>query len=152
IGTLLASITCVSGIACRPASLVDVPTTSSVVDPAVVASASGATQLFRDAVTTSSVVYNGAGCTSSAVAAVAIFSDACEVESQYGTAPCPQGIDERTMGVIADNLHLTFHQMRQRANMARDALGRYAPDTPIAWRGQLFAIEGYAVLWFGEVF
>jgi len=52
----------------------------------------------------------------------------------------------------SDNLYAMIHQARVQAQEGREALRLYYPDAPRAWHGQLYAIEGYTVLWLAELF
>ena len=58
-------------------------------------------------------------------------------------------------GLGGANMYVYIHRARARIALARQALQLYAPDgpsTPKAWQGELYALEGYTVLWFAENF
>lgn len=63
-------------------------------------------------------------------------------------------IDER----ILNNNQLAYpsiHSARAKLRIAREALAAYAASSPLAppaWQGELYALEGYAVLWFAELY
>jgi len=56
----------------------------------------------------------------------------------------------------ADNtsgqLYQLLHRSRIEAQQAREALQRYAPNQPKALQAHMFALEGYTVLWFAELY
>lgn len=144
--------------ACSPSSLVDVQTNSSLVDPSQVTTPSGATQLYNAAVlwAGSVLIMGSQPCNSDIMCSSGIFTDELTpVEGMDAMFP----LDQRTVNENGSGsnvqLYISLHQARTRLQQARQALQLYASNTPSipkAWQGQLYALEGYTVLWFAELF
>lgn len=155
----LLAVTIWTGLACSPSSLVDVQASSTVVDPSQVKTAVGATQLYNGAVLWFgfNLVQGYNPCTNDIVCTSALLTDELAVtglgfDSQLG-------LDQRTMttsgNVNVQSLYTSLHQARTRLFQARQALQLYASNTtsvPHAWQGQLYALEGYTIVYFAELF
>lgn len=141
--------------ACSPSSLVDVTSPSGVVDPSTVQTASGAQQLYAQSLQTFARRFGGTNpflneTGSSYIVVTGVFTDELEkVAINTFQSFFSPGVDERTNATDYEEYP---HQARAQVRQARDALRLYAPNTPVAWQGQLYALEGYTVLWLAEGF
>jgi len=141
--------------ACSPSSLVDVQAPSTAVDPAQVKTASGALMLRAAAVADFTEPFAG-GDGGSVIFMGGLLTDELTEGLYAQTGPDERRVnDPRFAGLSPLRLYLYLHQARTHAQMAREALRLYAANTasaPPAWQGELFAMEGYTVLWFAENF
>jgi len=142
--------------ACSPNSLVDVQAPGTVVDPTVITTVSGAIQLHDAAVAKFTQPLAGANDNNVIVVGGLFTDELTEANGSFVDGPDQRRINDPTFGTHAGTqLYTVLHQARIQAQMARQALELYAPNAPsapAAWRGQLFALEGYTVLWFAENF
>jgi len=146
-------------VACSPSSLVDVQAPNTVVDPTQIATATGALQLRVGALGAfSRVILGNSSCQNTVVCVGGMFTDEL-TDAQFVSS----GADARRIvdlsgsnpQVAGAGLYFALHDARIRLQMARQALALYAsntPSVPVAWQGELFALEGYTVLWFAENF
>jgi len=141
---------------CSPSSLVDVQAPNTVVDPSLIGTVTGAVQLRAGAVAEMgeplAQAYNN-----NLIITTGLFTD----ELTEGGGVLMVGADERRINDptyssgAGTNLYTYIHRARVRAQIAREALKLYAtgaPGVPAAWRGELFALEGFTVLWLAENF
>jgi len=142
----------VLGAACSPSSLVDVQTPDTVIDPSQVLTPTGAVQLYQSALGWFNRGLASDGCGTDIVCSVGLFTD--ELTETNRT---PQnGMNARTVSAPTNvssssgRAYLILHIQRIRLQRAREALARYAPNTPRAWQGRAGALEGLTVLWFAE--
>lgn len=149
-------LTLFTATACSPSSLVDVQSPSTVVDPSQVKTPTAAIQLYNAALLYIERPLAGYGIGYDVIGSSGLFTDELSI-TYFG----PTGIDERNVSLPSNTentngqLYTTLHQARIGAQQARQALQLYAsnsPNAPTAWQGQLFALEGYTVLWFAELF
>jgi len=136
--------------ACSPSSLVDVQAPSTRVDPSQVKTSSAALQLYNAASAWIARPLAGYGAWN-VVQMDGLFTD--ELEAMAGFTY----VDARTIfppgtSSATDLLYTSIHQARVQAQQARQALQLYAPDAPRALQGQLFALEGYTVVWLAELY
>jgi len=140
--------------ACKPSSLIDVKPPETVIDPSQVGTVTGAIQLRNSALLGMTYPLGSIG--SGMLALSGLLTD----ELAEGGSPIT-GVDERRVndpsyGAQANGgLYIALHRARIRAQVARQALQLYAndaPGAPRAWQGEMYALEGYTVLWFAENF
>lgn len=149
---------------CSPADMVNVETPSDVVDPATVTNADGATKLYNYAVGRFAINFGGmfTGNSANFLVNVGVFTDELQTaNTEFGTALL-DNIDERTLTVPAPGnagnsdvggfVYQMLHATRVNQQQGREALQLYAPNSPKAWQGRLYAQEAFTVLWFAEVF
>lgn len=148
-------------VACSPSSLVDVAPPSTVVDPSATQNTTAATELYRFAVTYFDQRFGGdnlARGNGSLVGTSAIFTD--ELQSA-GNGTSADQFDSRNVSIVrpslgtgtsSGGLYNALHQPRNAAAQAREALRLYAPSAPVAWQGQLYALEAYTMVYFAELF
>jgi len=154
----IAAIVTILGVACSPGDLVDVQQTSGLVDPSTVRSASGATQLYNYAVARFAQVFSGATTNPAGpndyVATSGLLTDELMrtqfpvgLSSYYVT-----NVDERTAGVLGNPIYFALHQPRVEARQAREAMRLYAATTSRVQQGRLYALEGYTLVLFAELY
>lgn len=141
--------------ACSPATLVEVEPSSTLVDPSTVATAAGATQLYNFAMNTFAARLGGTGNQAAGnnnfIVAVALFTDEMLRTQVFNTTIV--GVDERTGTQSAyAGVYNNLHQPRIGVRQAREALQRYATGTSPALQGELYALEGYTLIYFAELF
>ncbi len=158
------AIACAAVLSCAPSSLVDVPGPSNLVPLSGVTTPSGAQQLYAFAVTQFAISLGGGDGTTvgvdSYVSASGLLTDELMrtgprlVNPLVPTISVP--IDERTMNSVmpsgSASLYDQIQRSRVEAQQARQALALYAPTSPRALQGELYATEGYSVLMFAELF
>src|SRR5881394_1343874 len=150
---------------CAPDSLVDVNSTSEVVDPSVVRTATGATQLYYMAVAQFGADLGGNPRPSGGapygrnyVMVSARWTDELMwVQNAFGQ-PFGPGDDERNDGTIttwSSDAGFNYNPMQSTriiARQAREALTRFNPTAPRAWQGRLYAQEAYTITLMAEFF
>lgn len=142
--------------ACSPASLVDTNTPSTVVDPSLVQTANGAAGLRVSAIQYVLGAVAGGG-PADVVGMSGMITD--ELQDWYLSAGY-SGDDRHTLdGSKPINLSGYGYDAIQRARVtaraARQALQQYAansPNVPRAWQGEMYALEGYTVVWLAELY
>jgi len=139
-------------VACSPSSLVDTQSPSTVVDPAVAQTASGAASMRNSALSTVRIVFAG-----NLAGVVALSGTVTDELQDPGYQGCSG--DDRMLAASSCNHGSPGYDLISRARVftrqARQALQQWAPNsssTPRAWQGELYAIEGYTVLWFAELY
>jgi len=152
ISGLLVGICSLFSLSCAPASLVEMDTPSTVVDPSVIATRSGALQLYRQAVGVFSIAYGGSGVEETFGGHVLIsglFAD----EMMYGTSwgLVAWGVDERILEDFS-RVNGIYQRSRVAAQQGREALRRYYPDGSQALQGRLQSLEAYMILFMAEVY
>jgi hypothetical protein len=139
--------------ACNPSSLVgvsDAPNT--VVDPSQVETTSSAIELYNSAVGFMAyplAVNNYGG----VILAGGLLTDELQGTKNGGSF---NDIDDTRNGFAqggrGPQVYRAIHQARVQQLQARQALLVYAPNAPKAWQGQLYANEGFTILYFAENF
>ena len=145
--------------ACSPNSLVDVQAPNTVADPSLIGTAAGAAQLRAAALIGMGAPLAGGGDANLILNSGLLTDELTEGQSIYAGL---LGADERRLndptfggGRLAANTYLNLHRTRARVQIALQALQLYAtnvPGMPNAWQGEMYALEGYTVLWFAENF
>lgn len=147
--------------ACSPSSMVDVKPPSTIVDPGVITTPSGATQLYHAAVTNFSREFAGFGASGfgNYISNVAVFTDELMLALNSSGVTLHDLRDGSTTAdpfsgnsLIYSRAFAAIHQVRVQAQQAREALRRFHPGAPQAWFGRLYAMEGYAIVWLAELF
>lgn len=134
-------------VACSPSSLVDVQSPSTVVDPSTVNTVTGAIAL-RTAVLTQLMYTETATYGDGVIGASGALTDELNC---VGCSSPEIDVRQPTDGQVYSNIHA----VRIKAQIAREALLAYAadaPSAPRAWQGELYAVEGYMVLWLAELY
>jgi len=141
------------GTACSPTSLVDVQASSTIVDPSQVKTEASALSFYNAALSffPRPLISDGTVTTVVGMSAMSTDELAATNRSNYG------GVDTRTISTpdnisYVSQLYTLLHLARIQAQQARQSLQLYAPNTPKTLQGRLFAIEGYTVLYFAELF
>jgi len=149
----MALLALLSAVACKPSSLVgvsDAPNT--VVDPSQIKTASSATALYNSALGSMTYTLNSA-ISGGGIIASGLLTDELQATADNSTNTT---VDDARSGSTANgdgfgaNLYRMMHEARVQQQQARQALALYAPNTPKAWQGQLYANEAYTVLMFAE--
>ena len=144
-------------VACKPSSLIDVQSPSTVVDPSQVKTPTGATQLRNTAIATM-MSSMGQGWNS-----VIVMSGTLTDELQDPYYIGRTGDDRNVLGTTGtDNRNAQgfgyggFQNTRVVIRQALQALQQYVPDgtsgVPRAWQGELYALQGYTVTWLAELY
>lgn len=144
--TVLASV-----IACSPSSLIDVQSPSTVVDPSLVSTATAAAQLRNGA------LLRMIGAASNVVETAGLITD--ELSDTYNLS-YQSGNDRHVrndaLGKNAgSDAYDNLQNARIKALQARQALQLYAngvASVPSAWQGEMYALEGYTVVWLAELY
>lgn len=142
--------------ACSPSSLIDVQSPSTVVDPSQVQNATAAAELRTGAIarmmgalgrlqTTSVIVMDGS------------LTDELSESSAYSGST---GNDRNVLNpAVSKNqggyAYDVIQVARVKALQARQALQLYAanaPNVPRAWQGEMYALEGYTIIWLAELY
>jgi len=148
--------------ACSPNSLVDVSNApNTVVDPSQIKTASSAIAIYWSAVSYMTYPlsvdnYGGlilvSGLFTDELQATRLSSGSVEdTRTAFGTSTTSAGGELQIRG-RGPGMYRAIHIARVQQLQAREALKKYAPNTPAAWQGQLYANEGYTVLFFAENF
>jgi len=147
----------VASLGCSPSSLVDVQNPGSVVNPSLVQTASGASQL-RTAALFSLLGAYGADSYNSVISMSGTLTD--EMQDPYYSG---QSGDDRQLLNVTDQRpynaqgfgYGTIQQARVAIRQAIEALQLYAtnsPQVPRAWQGELYALQGYTIVWLAELY
>lgn len=145
-----------SGTACSPSSLVDVQSPSNVVDPSQIQNATAATQLRTGAIVRMMGAF-GSAPYASVIGMSGYLTDELADNPYWngGTGndrnTLNTSLGKNTGGYGYDQIQLA----RVKAQQARQALQLYASNTPSiprAWQGEMYALEGYTIVWLGELF
>jgi len=148
----LVALSCVA--ACNPSSLVDVSNApNTIVDPSQVTTAASAIQLYNSAIGYMAYplsVSNYGGI----LLASGLLTDELQGTRAGGTF---NDIDDSRTGFAQGGgrgmgTYRAIHNARVQQLQARQALTLYAPNAPAAWQGQLYANEGFTILFFAENF
>jgi hypothetical protein len=151
--------------ACSPESLVKVDPPSGAVDPNTINTAAAAKALYANAVGRFAMCYGGMTPSPgrNQIMFAGFLTDELVTANLINTNS-PPNVDERTLTVPAaanglgsdvGGLFYGFiHSTRISAQQGREALQRYAPppSAPLAWQGQLYALEAYTILWLAEMY
>lgn len=140
--------------ACSPSALVDVHSPSTVVDPSQVENASGAVAFRVNAINGMMAAF-GQGPGSVVTMSGAITDELLDRFQQTG--------DNRNVldATIARNMsgygYDQIQSARVQVRQARQALQAYAVGAPAAiapraWQGELYALEGYTIVWLAELY
>jgi len=140
--------------ACAPSALVDVQSPSTVVDPAVIKTASGAIKLRLAALGLVVDAYAGGDGSGNPLGGLigysGLLTDELMCGDNGGFACFP---DRRILSASKEPTYGAIQQARVAVRLAREALLAYSTPSataPAAWQGELYALEGYTVLWFAE--
>lgn len=161
IGRLWSSL--VFGIvgACTPDRLVKVDPPSGVVDPTVVATAAGATQLANYAINNFALIFGGAGimCGNNFLHETGLITDELMWPATGGGGNASSydtrgwnGIQDLSPYRCSSGDYPLYNQPRIEARQAREALALYAPTTSMAWQGRLYSLEAYTILMLAELY
>lgn len=154
-GVAMAAIIASALAGCKPSSLVDVQSPSTSVDPALVKTATAAVQLRAGALLRMTAAYGGSGY-QSVITMSGFITD--ELTDSYNLPGTGSGDDRNVLNLTFPKnangyAYDQIHSARVKAAQARQALQLYAsdaPGVPHAWQGELYALEGYTVLWLAE--
>jgi len=145
----------VASIACSPSSLIDVQSPSTVVDPTQVQTPSGVTQLRANALLYMVSAYGG-GAYGSVITMSGTITDELQDPYYSGSSGDDRNVlntrlDKNANGYGYDQIQQARVALRQ----ALQGIQQYAADAssiPKAWQGELYALQGYTVVWFAELF
>jgi len=155
-GVVLAG-TVIMAMACSPSSLVDVQGPSTVVDPALVHTAAAAAQLRLAALNRMVGAFGGSGPSD----VLGMTGELTDELSGTGYFPSTSTGDDRnvvnqTLSKNASGFGYGIIQSARIKNLqAIQALQLYAsdvPSVPRAWQGELYALEGYTIVWLAELY
>jgi len=148
-------------IACSPSSLVDVQAPGLIVDPAQVTTPTAAIQMRTAALAYVAAYLGGVTPGSNVVVSSGLFTDELAetgalsvVNGSRSDIGARSGTSSMTVSEMSA-AYRAIHTSRVLARQAREALVLYASnraDAPRAWQGELYALEGYAVLWLAELY
>lgn len=143
-------------VACSPSSLVDVQSPNTVVDPAQVNTPAAAAQL-RTGALIAMMTAIGQSQGHNVIDLSGFMTDEL-TETQGSTGKTDDGrnaFSTLTQTRVSDIVYDQLQAARVQAQQAGQALLLYAsnsPSVPRAWQGEMFAQQGYTVLWFAELF
>lgn len=147
------AVTLVFGaLACSPSSLVDVSSPSTVVDPSLVNTAAAAAQLRTGALIRMMGAFGHGG---------VVMNSGLLTDELTNAATILNNADDRTVlnPAVSGNSggydYDAIQTARVKAAQALQALQLYAsdaPGVPRAWQGEMYALEGYTIVWFAELF
>ena len=155
----LVSAGLVATAACSPSKLVDTQSPSTVADPSLVETATGAAGLRIEALqqTFSAVAFGGS---SDVMTQSGMITD--ELRGWYYGGyynPSASGDDRHTLSLTKDvNVsgygYGDLQRARTETRYAQQALGLYGgtASVPRAWEGEMYALEGYTVIWLAELY
>lgn len=141
---------------CSPSSLIDVQSPSTVVDPSLINNAAAAAELRTGALVRVMSAY-GEDPHNSVIAMSGFLSDELSDTYRWSGATADDrnilnpSLSKNVSGYGYDDIQ----QARTKAQQAAQALQLYAqntPSVPRAWEGEMYALEGYTVLWFAELY
>lgn len=136
--------------ACSPSSLVDVSGPSTVVDPSVVNTATAAAQLRTGALIRMMGAFGG----SAVIEDSGLLTD--ELTNGSGilyNANSRMVLNPAISGNSGGYSYDAIQTARVKAAQALQALQLYAsntPSVPRAWQGEMYALEGYTIIWLAE--
>jgi len=138
-----------STVACSPSSLVDVQTPSTVVDPSTVTTVAGAIALRTAALV--EMMY-----TATSAPGDGIIGQSGSLTDELTCVYCNwSNIDWRKTDRSNSQSYADIHASRIKARLAREALLGYSdnsPSAPRAWQGEMYALEGFTVVWLAELY
>jgi hypothetical protein len=142
--------------ACSPSSLVDVQSPSTVVDPSLIDNATAAAQLRTGAIVRMMGAF-GRLQTSSVVVMSGTLTDELSESYYYsGLTGNDRNVLNTAVGKNTGGFGYDVIQLaRIKAQQAQQALQLYASNSstvPRAWQGEMYALEGYTVIWLAELY
>jgi hypothetical protein len=160
----------VAMVACSPGDIVgsgDLP--GNILDPAAAKTPAGALAAYHGALVQLSLAFAGDetkfGGDASYVATSGLLSDELQtgdLGAPVGTSSSTELVDARTLPEYTDpsfepaiNYRPTYSALQAVRGQAREAMGllaAYAPDSPQALRGQLYAVQAYSEVMLSELF
>jgi len=142
-------------VACSPSALVDVQNPGTVVDPTQVENATGAIELRTNALDAMMHTVGQGGITSVIVMSGTITDELEDINyagiSGDDRNTLPTVLNKNASGYGYDQIQLTRVQIRQ-AQQALQKYGASSSSIPPAWRGELYALEGYTIVWLAELY
>jgi len=147
-----------TSLACSPGSLVDVQSPSTVVDPSQVQTATGAAGLRTSALSYVLDAYVNGGFTS-VITMSGTITDELQDPYYQGRSGDDRNILSVNAGEGGDKTNGFGYDQIQSARVATrqalQALQLYASNSssvPRAWQGEMYALQGYTVVWFAELY
>jgi len=153
--SVMASWIVVTG--CAPSSLVDVQSPSTVVDPSQVLTPSGASALRTNALSYMMGAF-GSGTSTSVIVMSGSLTDELQDPYYSGSSGDDRNVLATTVEGGRNNSGFGYdaiQQTRVSVRQALQALQVYAsntPGVPRAWQGELYALQGYTVVWLAELY
>jgi len=141
--------------ACSPAKLVDTQNPGTVVDPSLIQTAVGAAGLRTTAI--NAVMAAGAsGAFDTVIGMSGMVTDELGDWFIAGASGDDRHLLDQTKSINANGYGYRAIQLaRVQIRQARQALQAYAnntPSVPRAWQGEMYALEGYTVVWLAELY
>jgi hypothetical protein len=150
---LALAATLMIGAACSPSALVDVSSPSTVVDPSLVNTATAAAQLRTGAL----IRMMGAFARAPGVAFSSglLTDELTNARVIVNNANARMVLNPALSGNANGYDYDAIQTARVKAAQALQALQLYAsntPSVPRAWQGEMYALQGYTLIWFAELF
>jgi len=151
----LFGIICIS--ACSPSSLIDVKNPGNTIDPSQVKTPAVATQMRTGALLRSMQAFGGVDEKNVLVLSATITDELTEAPPFAGYTGDARIVTKTGSAVMTASAtaYDRLQGARVYAAQAREALQRYAantPGVPAAWQGEMYSLEGYAILWLAELY
>lgn len=151
VATAVAAIA-VGVAACSPSALVDVQSPSGVVDPSQITNATAAAELRGTAIVDMMQAF-GYDYFNSVIEASGFLTD--ELADSYTSSG--RTSNDRSTVNLNNGFGYGYVQMaRVKALQAEQALSLYAhdgaPGVPRAWQGEMYALEGFTIIWLAELY
>jgi hypothetical protein len=137
---------------CSLTDLTNVDPPSNIADPAAVQTYDGAISLYRGSIVTFADAFAGGSSSASYALSSGLFTDEYQYRRSDGTS-MPAQLDLRTpLPSTGSTLYGNLHTARQNIELAIGSLQQYAPTAPGSYLGEMYALEGYVYVMFGEMF
>jgi len=155
--TAASLVALIATLACSPSGLVDVQSPSTVVDPSQVQTTTGAIRLRNNALGVFMGAF-GQNARTSVVAMSGTVTDELQDPGYQGTSGDDRHLltlnnnqSQRLQGFGYDQIQSARVQVRQ-ALQALQVYAANSPQAPVAWQGEMYALQGYTIVWLAELY
>lgn len=138
---------------CSLSDLTDVKPPSNIADPGVVETYEGAMGLYGGTIVNFAKAFAGDVAEGGSYARVSgLLTDEYQTLRSQSGSPTAQIDLRQPQSNSAKSLYSSLHSARQSADLAIGALQEYAPSASPTYVGEMYALEGYVYILFGELY
>lgn len=137
---------------CSLTDLTNVDPPSNIADPAAVETYEGAMSLYRGSIVAFDDAFAGSSRSMSYALASGLFTDEYQYRRTDATSPSAQLDLRMPLPGTGSTVYSNLHTARQNIELAIGSLQQYAPTAPGSYVAEMYALDGYVYLLFGELF